>query len=54
MKKELIASLIWMFICYLMVAFVAMNLNLFTWHWIARLTMLFLWAWGIIYLEKNK
>jgi hypothetical protein len=54
MSKETIASLILMIICYLLIAFVTLDFNPLTWHWLARAVMLIIWFYGLAFLEKNK
>ena len=53
MKKETIASLFLMFMTYLLIVFVTLDFNPLTWHWSARASMLFIWFYGIAYIEKN-
>lgn len=53
MSKETIASLILMVICYLMLAFILLDFNVFNWHWIGRAVMVVIWFYGLTFLEKN-
>ena len=54
MKKETIASLILMFITYVLIAFVVLDFNVIAWHWSARAVMVITWFYGLTFLEKNK
>jgi hypothetical protein len=54
MKKETIAALILMLVCYLMLAFITLDFNVLTWHWAARAVMVVSWFYGVTFLEKNK
>ncbi len=54
MKKETIASLILMFITYVLIAFVVLDFNVISWHWSARAVMVITWFYGLTFLEKNK
>jgi hypothetical protein len=54
MNKETTVLLVWMLICYLLVAFVTLVFNPLAWHWLGRLGLLILWFWGVAYFEKNK
>jgi hypothetical protein len=54
MTKETIASLILMFITYLLIVFVTLDFNPLTWHWLARVVMVVIWFYGLAFLEKNK
>jgi hypothetical protein len=54
MTKETIASLILMFITYLLIVFVTLNFNPLNWHWLGRAVMVIIWFYGLAFLEKNK
>jgi cytochrome c biogenesis protein CcdA len=54
MSKETIASLILMFISYALIAFVTLDFNPLSWHWVARAVMVIIWFYGLAFLEKNK
>jgi hypothetical protein len=54
MSKETIASIILMFISYVLIAFVTLDFNPLSWHWVARGVMVIIWFYGLAFLEKNK
>lgn len=53
MKKELIIYALWLFIVYLLIAFVVANPWPMSWHWTARLVLVMSWLSGVGYLEKK-
>lgn len=53
MKKETIAAILWIVICYLLASFVFLSFNVFSWDWYGRLGLVVMWFWGIAYFEKN-
>ncbi len=53
MKKETIALIMWIVICYLLASFVFLSFNVFAWQWYGRLGLVLMWFWGLAYFEKN-
>ena len=53
MKKETIAVILWMIVCYLLASFVFLSFNVFLWDWYGRFGLVVMWFWGVAYFEKN-